>query len=148
MRSASHRRSSSLRSANAGTVLSCCARLAVAVDASISNPRQMGMHELNRDRTFADAGRDTLDRPMPYVAHRKHSGNARFQKEWFPLQRPAIRARALLEKVRSGEDKSAVVALDKAFEPFGASRRPDEHEQRSRRHPLDRSGTCAQYRDR
>src|SRR5215471_11992517 len=85
---------------------------------------------------------------MPYVAHRKHSGNARFQKEWLPLQRPAIRARALLEEVCSSEDKSAVVALDKAFEPFGARRRPDEHEQRSRRHAFDRPGTCARYRDR
>src|SRR5215471_8346234 len=108
----------------------------------------MCMDELNCNRALADAGCNAFNGPMPNVAHRKDSRNAGFQKERLALQRPAVRALSLPEKVRPGKDKSVGVPLEETLEPFGARRGADEDEQRSGRHPFDRARAGAGYRDR
>src|SRR5215813_10358871 len=129
MRSASHARSSSARSERTGTVLSCCTRVLVAVEISMSDLRKMGVYELNGDRSLADTGGDPFDRSVPDVAHGKNTGNTGFEQERITLESPAIRAFALPHQVRPREDKPAVVALDEPVEPIRTGRRADEHEQ-------------------
>src|SRR5262245_24759073 len=92
MRSASHANSSSPRSERAGIALSCCARLAAEIGLSISDLRQMRVHELDRDRSLPDPRGHPLDRPMPDIADREDAGGAGFQHVWIAIRRPAVRA--------------------------------------------------------
>src|ERR1051325_87178 len=127
MRAASHSRSSSERSAKTGTDLSRCASPIVPGEASISNPRQVRMHELDRDRPLADPGGDALDGTVTDVAHREYAGNAGFEQVGIPRQAPALGALSLSQQVGPRQDESAIVALHETIEPVGPRRGADEH---------------------
>src|SRR5215831_1634075 len=53
---------------------------------------QVGMDELDRNRTFTDTGSHAFDGSMSNVTHRENTGNTGFQQEGIPLKGPAIRA--------------------------------------------------------
>ena len=42
--------------------------------------RQVAVDEVDRDRPFADRGRDALDRLVPHVTRREDAGDARFEQ--------------------------------------------------------------------
>src|SRR5215471_14639392 len=147
MRAASHARSSSETSAKTGTVLSCRAREVVTVDASISDLRQVRVHELDCDGALSDTGSHALNGSVPDVAHRENAGDAGLQQVWITIDAPAVGTLPLTNQVRSGQNKSALVPLDIAIEPFRARRCTDEYKQRSGRQAVHRTGVCASDRD-
>src|SRR5262249_45092318 len=142
MRSASHARSSSLSSVKAGTVFSCCARLAVAVAerVPISNLRQMSVHKLDGDRALAYAGCYAFDGAVPNVANGEHAGNAGFEQERIAVDRPTGRTFGLFQEVRACEDEASAVPFDEAIEPVRTRRSADEYEHTVGPHTVDRAG--------
>src|SRR5206468_2716450 len=82
------------------------------------------------------------------VSHGENAGDVGLEQEGFPIGGPTSRALTVARQVRSGQDKSTCVPLHKAIEPTRARRGADEHEQRTRRYPIDRSGRAAGDRER
>src|SRR5438105_7606126 len=114
----------------------------------MSDLRQVGMHELDRDRALADTGSHAFDGAVPNVTHRENTGDTSFQQERIPLEGPAIRAFSLPDQVRPCQDKSTNVPLYKAIEPIRAGRGADKNVERAGRHPVYGSGADAGNRDR
>src|SRR5215831_3816129 len=100
---------------------------------------QVGMDELDRNRTFTDTGSHAFDGSMSNVTHRENTGNTGFQQEGIPLKGPAIRAFPLPDQVGACQNESTVVPLYEAIEPICAGRRTDEYEERTCRHTVDGS---------
>ena len=50
-------------------------------------------------------------------------------------------------KFQARQNETALVAINNAVEPFGPRHRPDENEQRGRRHPVDLPAIAATDRD-
>src|SRR5258708_214750 len=84
MREASHVRSSSERSEKIGIAWSWRGRS--AIDNSMSNLCQVIVHELDRDRAFANTGSHAFYGPMTNVSHGKNAGDAGLEQEGFPVR--------------------------------------------------------------
>src|ERR1043166_6209139 len=134
MRSASHARSLSGRSAkmelvfSPRTMLSICAALAGVL---MSDGPQVLMNELNRVGALADAGGDTFDGTVANVAGYEDAGNAGFEEPGLAVERPALGHFAVNHEVGTGEDKSFIVASELAGEPISSRRSANKNEERS-----------------
>src|SRR5579864_1291122 len=87
------------------------------------------MHELDDDGTFADARGNTLYRTVADIADHKDARDVRFEQAGIAVESPGSGALAVVEEVRTGEDKAALVALDKIAKPLSAGLRADENEE-------------------
>src|SRR4029077_8624560 len=148
-----HARSAASRSANAGTLRNAAISASVRAWSGCSVmrdlPRQSSnatwpgtwslhlgqilMHELHDDGALADAGGDTLHRAVAHVTDDKNARNIGFEQAGIAVERPAFRALAIVEQVRTGQDDPALIAHHQRVEPFGARLRADEDEQASGR---------------
>ena len=83
------------------------------------------VNERDRDRAFADRGRDALDVAAAHVADREDAGPARFEQIRRPRQRPSRPRQILGREVRAGLDEAFVVERDAAGRatPCSARRR-------------------------
>src|SRR5712671_7164920 len=87
------------------------------------------MHKLHHDSALANTGCDALHRAVAHVADHKNAGNIRFEQAGIAIERPPFRALAIVEQIGSGQDETALIALDQTVEPFRARLRADENEQ-------------------
>jgi hypothetical protein len=72
------------------------------------------MDQLHRHRSFADGGRDALDRTLPHIAGRKNARHRCLQKKWLPLQWPG----AGLSDLLSGLHEALAIQIDRGRQPF------------------------------
>jgi hypothetical protein len=87
------------------------------------------MNELYRHRSFADCGRNTLDRTLPHIAGGKSAGHCCLQKKWLSLQSP----RAGLSDLLPGLHEAVAIELDRGWQPFRVRHRTDEDKHRRTR---------------
>src|SRR5579872_266220 len=87
------------------------------------------MHELDDDGTFADARGDSFYGAVADIADHKDARDVRFEQAGIAVESPGSGALAVVEEVRTGEDKAALVALDKVAKPLSAGLRADENEE-------------------
>src|SRR5262245_27279496 len=73
---------------------------------------QVLMNELHRDRAFSHSRSHSLHRAMTNVTHGKDAGNVGLKQEGISLQSPALRPRALPQKIGPRENEPKVVPLD------------------------------------
>jgi hypothetical protein len=83
------------------------------------------MNEGDRHTAFTDGRRDPLDRARPYVSAREHAGNARLEKVWVPVERPAARR----SHIGARENEAARVERDLGWKPSSFGVGSDEDEQ-------------------
>src|SRR5271155_4487995 len=104
------------------------------------------MDELHGNRTLADSRSDTLHRAVTHVADGEDSGNVRLEQERIPVKRPAFGTLPVANQVGSGQDKTAIVPLNKISEPVGAGKCADKNKNRTCGHPLHRIAIGAEDR--
>src|SRR5581483_3045524 len=80
------------------------------------------MNELYRHRSFANCGRDALDRTLAHIARGKNAGHCCLQKKWLSLQWPGARLNDLL----SGLYEPLAIEIDTGRQPFRVRHRTDE----------------------
>jgi hypothetical protein len=90
-----------------------------AVDLFLTRGEKL-MDELHRHRSFADRGRDALDRTLPHIAGRKNARHRCLQKKWLPLQWPG----AGLSDLLSGLHEALAIQIDRGRQPFRVSTSP------------------------
>src|SRR6516162_8759042 len=83
------------------------------------------MDELYRNRAFADAGSDALDRTVADISDNEDTRHTSFKERRIAVEGPALRALAFVDQILTGEDEATIVALDKIAQPFGARKRAD-----------------------
>src|SRR5215472_9022078 len=92
---------------------------------------QCAMHEMNADRAFSHRRRNSLYVSSPYVAHRKHSREARFQHFGRTIERPPRVASAGASRidVAACQNEALLIEGYAALQPFCSRRsaRHDEH---------------------
>src|SRR6476661_8072324 len=98
------------------------------------------MDELHRHRSFPDAGSYSLYGAMAHVAHGKNAGNVRLKQEGIPVEGPSLRALPVTDKVRAGQEETALVTLDDIGQPIRPWQRANKDKHRSRGHALDLIG--------
>src|SRR4030095_10921631 len=109
IRSASHARSASARSAKTGCVLrpwTIFSSWAAFDGLVISHRSSIMMNELNRICAFSDTRRHSLDRAIPDVSGDKNSRDTRFEEPWLEFEQPIFRRPSSFEQVRPGKNKS------------------------------------------
>jgi hypothetical protein len=80
------------------------------------------MNELYRHRSFADCGRDALDRTLPHIAGGKNARHCCLQKKWLSLQWPG----AGLSDLLAGLHEPLAIEIDSGRQPFRVRHRTDE----------------------
>src|SRR5579872_4489888 len=95
------------------------------------------MNELHAHRTFTYSRGHALHRSMPHISDCKNPGNIRLKQKRIPVERPSLRTLAPTHQVRTGEDKSAVITLDRVAHPIRAWQRADKDKHRACRNALD-----------
>ncbi len=83
------------------------------------------VEDLDRDRAFTDGGRHPLHGPVPNVAHRQHSGQARLERERRAVERPAL----VSTEVRPREHEALSVSAHLRRQPFRVRLRADRQEE-------------------
>src|SRR5262245_5328310 len=101
---ASHSSPSAGTSANSRTVRSSSARVMLHLT-------QVLMHELNRHRSFADAGCHALHGSVADIADGEHARQAGLKKAGIPFQRPVFGRLAITHQIGAGEDEPVRVAI-------------------------------------
>src|SRR5262245_22229964 len=87
------------------------------------------MHELDDNGAFADSGGDAFDGTVAHVADNKNSRDAGFEQTGIAAECPGGRLLAIVNQVRAGENKAAVVTLNDITEPFGARQGANKNEE-------------------
>src|SRR5437588_9853543 len=105
------------------------------------------MYELNRNRSFADARSNPLDRPMPHIADGKNSWHVGLEKIGISFQSPTLGAISSSDEIGTGEDKSALIALHRVPQPIRPGQCANEDEQRACRNTFGFVRIGAQNRD-
>ena len=72
------------------------------------------MDQLHRHRSFADGGRDALDRTLAHIAGGKNAWNCCLQKKWLSLQWPG----AGLSDLLSGLHEPLAIEINPGRQPF------------------------------
>src|SRR6266853_386375 len=91
--------------------------------------RQILVHELHDDSAFSHAGSHALHGTVAHVTDDKNSGHVGFQQSGVAIERPRRRSFSVAEKVWTGKNEAAFVALNQAAHPFRARLRADKNEQ-------------------
>src|SRR6266481_7893103 len=66
---------------------------------------------------------------MPHIAYDKNSRHVGFQQARIAIERPGRWPLPVAEKVRTGKNEAALVAINRSAKPFRAWLRADENEQ-------------------
>src|ERR1700687_5789087 len=88
------------------------------------------MYEGDRNRAFANARRDSLDRTMSHIADYKDTRHVGFQEPWISVRLPSFRPLPITHQVRAGKNKPALITFDDIPKPFGVWRSTNHDEQR------------------
>src|SRR5712692_6341372 len=91
--------------------------------------RQILVHELHDDGAFANTGSHALHGTVAHVTDDKNSGHVGFQQSGVAIERPRRRSFSVAEKVWTGKNEAAFVALNQTAHPFRARLRADKNEQ-------------------
>src|SRR5271157_3690060 len=108
---------------------------ALGTPPSSSNPRlrlhlrQHLMHEVNRDRSFADGRRHALHIAGPDIPHGKHPRQAGLEKVRRARQRPRLLCQRRTVQIVAGEHESFVVERQTSLQPPSVRRGAGHHEQ-------------------
>jgi hypothetical protein len=86
------------------------------------------MDKLDRDGTFPDPRRNTLDGAVANISHGENSGHVGFKKPRIAIELPSPRRLAILHQIGPGQNKSARVALNDSVQPSGARLGANEDE--------------------
>src|SRR6202011_1303662 len=102
---------------------------------------QAALGERDGHRPLAHCRSDPLGRAMPHVAGGEDPGNARLERKWVALERPARRPLTASEQIRARQEVAGLVYLEALLgRPGGARLSPDAHEQSLGAVTLDRAG--------
>src|SRR6185369_12356629 len=88
------------------------------------------MYEGDRNRTFADAGRDPLDRTVSHIADYKDARHVRFQKPRIAVHQPAFWPGSIAHQIATGKYEPMLIAFYDVSEPLRVWSGTDEDEQR------------------
>ncbi len=72
------------------------------------------MDELHRHRSFTDSRSHPFYGTVAHIADGKNAGNIGLEQERIPVECPSLRALPVANEIRTGQQETALVALDDA----------------------------------
>src|ERR1700733_9987618 len=103
------------------------------------------MDKLYRHRSFSHSRSHAFYGTVAHITDGKDAGNIGLEQERIPVERPAFRTLAVTDKVRAGQQETALVPLDDIAQPIGPRQRSNEDKHRTRRHTLNLVGIGTEH---